>query len=126
MKKKNFTPFEDLEVWQDSHAFVLKIYRTTNTFPKYELFNLTSQLRRSATSIPTNIVEGLFRQTRKELLNFLYIARGSAGETMYHLILTRDLKYITQEQLSKLRSDLDSILKQLNGWIRNLKKKSES
>ena len=84
-----------LEVWKLSHELTLKVYELSSQFPSIENFGLTSQLRRSLASIPTNIVEGQGRQYKKEFIQFLYIAKGSLEETNYHLYLAKDLKYIS-------------------------------
>lgn len=85
--------WKDLKVWQKAHALVLDVYKVTKEFPKEEMFGLASQLRRSAASIPANIVEGQSRNTTKEYLQFLYNARGSIEETRYHLLLSKELDY---------------------------------
>lgn len=114
---------EDIRVWTDSHRLVLNIYKLTETFPKSELFGLTSQLRRSASSIPTNIAEGFYRNSTRELIQFLYISRGSLGETKYHLLLSKDLNYIDGQDYDDTTDQLDSVHKQLNAWIRSHKEK---
>ncbi|MDQ3331145.1 MAG: four helix bundle protein, partial [Planctomycetota bacterium] len=83
--------FEDLIVWQKAHALVLTIYRTTESFPRTETYGLTSQLRRSAVSIPANIAEGFRKRGRSDKARFLNISQGSLEETRYYLILARDL-----------------------------------
>ncbi len=83
--------FTELKVWQRAHALVLEIYRVSAAFPPDERFGVTSQLRRAATSIPTNIAEGSRRQGPQEYSRFLNIAQSSAAETEYLLILSRDL-----------------------------------
>ena len=75
--------FEDLEVWEGAHKLTIKIYEVTRKFPKDELYGLISQLRRSASSVAANIVEGHSRDTTKEFIKFLYNARASAAETEY-------------------------------------------
>lgn len=76
-EQKNKKPYRQLIVWQMAHQFVLKIYEATETFPKQELYGLTSQLRRAAASVALNIVEGYSKQSKKDLLRFLDIAKGS-------------------------------------------------
>lgn len=85
--------FEDVEIWKKSHAFVLKIYRLTENFPKHELFGLTSQLRRAAVSVPANFAEGFKKIGKPDKLRFYNIAQGSLEECRYYLILTQDLNY---------------------------------
>jgi len=86
----------NLEVWKLAHQLNLEVYKITQSFPKYEQFGLTSQMRRSVSSVPTNIIEGQARQYKKEFIQFLYIAKGSLEETNYHLYLSKDLGYITE------------------------------
>jgi four helix bundle protein len=85
--------FEDLLVWRKSHALVLDIYAATSTFPKHELFGLTSQMRRAAVSVPANIAEGFKRRRRMDKVRFLGIAAASLAELRYYLRLTADLGY---------------------------------
>lgn len=81
--------FKKLIVWKKAHEMTLNIYRTTKSFPKDEVYGLTSQLRRAASSIPANIAEGCGRNSDAELARFLQIAAGSASEVEYHLLLAR-------------------------------------
>ena len=85
--------FRDLEVWQKAHEFVLHVYHLTADFPKAEMFGLTSQLRRAAASVPTNIVEGFRRRGKPEKARFMNIAEASLDEAHYYLILAQDLGY---------------------------------
>jgi four helix bundle protein len=91
-----------LLVWQKSHELVLKIYEITKSFPKDELFGLTSQVRRAAVSIPCNIVEGKARGSNKDYNRFLLIARGSLEEVKYQILLAKDLKYIDEFSYKEL------------------------
>jgi four helix bundle protein len=119
----NFKDFKTIPVWKDAHRLALMVYVLTKQFPKEELFGLTSQVRRSSTSVPANIVEGLFRNTTKELVQFLYNSRGSAGETIYHLVLAHDLGYITDSEYDVLILEYENVIMQLNSWVKSLKKK---
>ena len=94
--------FENLTVWQDACKFTNKIYNLTNKFPKEELYGLTSQIRRAAVSIMSNIAEGFDRRSDKELSNFLSIARGSSSEVHNDLCIALDLKYISEEEFKKM------------------------
>lgn len=114
---------EEVPVWQKAHSLTLLIYKVTEKFPKSELYGLTSQLRRSSASIPANITEGFYRNTTKELLQFLYNARGSCGETTYHIRLAKDLKFIPEKDYPQLEAGYIEVSKQLNGWIKSLRKK---
>lgn len=86
--------YENYKIWQRSHKLALTIYKLTDTFPKYEQFGLVSQMNRAAISIPTNIAEGLGRETQKELVRFLYISSGSAHELDYLMPLSNELGLI--------------------------------
>jgi len=88
--------FEDLKVWQKAHTFVLSVYAVTKMFPSNEAFGITSQIRRSAVSVPANIAEGYKRLTKPDKLRFFNIAQASLEETRYYVILCRDLKYIDE------------------------------
>jgi four helix bundle protein len=112
--------FTELKVWQEGHRFVVEIYNQTNSFPKAELFGLTSQIRRSASSVTSNVTEGFERGGKKEFAQFLRIARGSLAETQNHLILARDLGYLHPSAFAKLADQTILIHKLLNGLIRSL------
>jgi four helix bundle protein len=114
--------FKKYEIWQLSHSLTLEVYKITSNFPKEELYGLTSQIRRAATSIPTNISEGCGRSSDKEFNQFLNIAIGSTNETEYLLILSKDLNYISEE----LYSDLDSKINTIKSKIYKLKDKLTS
>jgi len=90
--------YKDLKVWEKAHSFTVKVYEDTRLFPKEELYSLTNQLRRAASSIPANIAEGCGKNTNLDFANFLNIAFGSANESEYFLILSKDLFYLTQEK----------------------------
>ena len=113
--------FRRLMVWQKSHVFVLELYRSTKSFPREELYGLTSQIRRAAVSIPSNIVEGCGRQGDAELGRFFQIAMGSAREVEYQLLLARDLEFISNATHSSLEQRLIEIKKMLNSFIQKLK-----
>jgi four helix bundle protein len=83
--------FRNLQVWEKAHALALSVYKATVSFPKEELYGLTSQIRRSSTSIPTNIAEGCGRNGDAELARFMSIGMGSASELEYQLLLAHDL-----------------------------------
>jgi len=87
--------FRELKVWKKAHEMTLQSYRLTEIFPKHELFGLASQIRRCSSSIPANIAEGCGRVGNTELHRFLQIACGSASELEYHLLLARDLGYLS-------------------------------
>ena len=112
MKAKTF---EDLVVWQKSHQFVLEIYGLTQAFPKFEIFGLTSQIRRAAVSVPANIAEGFKRKGKADKKRFFNISQGSLEEVRYYLILANDLGYADTK---KLKTDLDEIGRMLNAYMK--------
>ncbi|MBA3706083.1 MAG: four helix bundle protein [Bacteroidetes bacterium] len=101
--------YKELKVWEKAHALVLEIYRVTRAFPKEEVYALTSQVRRASYSISSNIAEGCGKKTQLDLANFLQIALGSANETEYFLLLSKDLNYIESEVYSVLEKDINEI-----------------
>ena len=107
--------FTELKVWQRSHALVLGIYRLSSRFPTEERFGLTSQLRRAAASVPTNIAEGAKRAGRQDYARFLNIAQGSLAESEYLLFLSRDLGYLTPEKAKETLSEVSEIAGMLHG-----------
>ena len=110
--------FEKLDVWQNSREFVLDIYKLTKKFPLSEIYGVTSQIKRSATSIATNIAEGTSRNTKKDKAHFLTISYSSTMETLNHLIISKDLDYLSTEDYLICREKLEKIGNQIN----NLKK----
>ena len=109
--------FQDLVVWRKAHQFVLSSYDLTEKFPGTEIYGLTSQLRRSAVSIPANIAEGFRKQGKSDKVRFLNIAQGSLEESRYYLILVRDLDYCDPlpqlNQLEEISKILDAYLKSI-------------
>jgi len=93
--------FKELKVWRKAHEMTGAVYETTRGFPCEELYGLTSQLRRSAASVGANIAEGWTRSDG-EMARFLQIARGSASEIEYHVLLARDLRYLREEEYRQL------------------------
>jgi len=117
--------WKELDVWQKTHALVLRVYEVTAQFPAAERYRLTDQLCRAASSVSANIVEGQSRQTTREYLQFLYNARGSLEETRYHLLLARDLQLLDTNVYTELETGYESASKMLNGLIRALKHKED-
>jgi four helix bundle protein len=115
---------KDLNVWQESIALVTIIYEKTKSFPKDELFSLTSQIRRSAISIPSNIAEGAARESNKEYLRFLYISQGSISELDTQLFIACNLTFLSKEDYTVIAEKLISIRKMLAGLIKFRKGKS--
>ncbi len=108
--------FEKMEVWRKAHDLTLRIYAVTAKFPRHELFGLTSQMRRSSSSIGCNIAEGLGRRSDRELVRFLRIATGSCNELEYQLRLARDLNYLIQAEYEDLRRSADEVGRMLTGF----------
>lgn len=113
--------FRKLKVWQKAHELVLGVYRSTAGYPKEELFGLTSQTRRAASSIPTNIAEGCGRGSDADFARFLWMANGSACELDYHLLLARDLELLNVERSQELAAKLDEVKRMLAGLIATVK-----
>jgi four helix bundle protein len=109
---------KDLNVWKDGIDLVTLIYEKTKSFPKDELFGLTSQIRRSAISIPSNISEGAARESNKEFLRFLFISQGSLSELDTQLLIANNLKFLSEEDYVMLADKLISIRKMLAGLIK--------
>jgi four helix bundle protein len=116
---------KDLEVFKFAHSLVLDIYKLTENFPHEERFGLISQMRRSAYSIPTNMIEGSNRLNTKEYRHFVGIAKGSAGEISYQILLARDLGYISEEIYSGLKNRYEIVIKMLTNLAKSLSKKDQ-
>jgi four helix bundle protein len=111
--------FRDVLVWQKAHEFTLAIYAVTESFPKHELYALSSQIRRAAASIPSNFVEGFRKRTKPDKIRFYNIAQASADECLYQLILAHDLRYVDTTQLQAV---LDEVSRLLQGYINGLER----
>lgn len=109
--------YKNYEVWNLTHSFILKIYEISKKFPKDEFYGLASQLRRASSSINLNIAEGCGRETDMEFKRFLSIALGSAFETEYILLLSKDLKYISEQEFVELSQNIESIKMKLSKLI---------
>jgi four helix bundle protein len=105
--------FEQLIVWQKAHQLVLEIYRLTDSFPRHEIYGLTSQLRRAAVSTPANIAEGFKKRGRADKARFLNIAQASLEECRYYLILAKDLNY---GDTTRLQPQLEEVSKLLGAY----------
>jgi four helix bundle protein len=117
--------FKKLKVWQRAYSLALAIYRATNSFPVSERYSLTSQLRRGALSVPSNISEGCARRGDRELTHFLNIARGSIGEVECQLMLARDLGYLSSQQWEELNGPVEEISRMIGGLITSLRPKTQ-
>ena len=115
--------YRDLVAWKRSMALVLEVYRLTQSFPKIETYGLTSQLRRAAVSIPSNIAEGQARLTTGEFKHFLGNARGSLKEVETQILISTDPGYLRTEECEKLLAATTELGKILNGLIASLDRK---
>ena len=113
--------FRQLKVWEKSHQLALAIYKETKKFPKEELYGLTSQIRRSSMSTPTNIAEGCGRNTDADFARFLQIAMGSASETEYQLILAHDLEFLSKKDYEKLHNDVEEVKRMLASLLKTIR-----
>ena len=112
--------FRKLSVWEKSHKLTLLIYKSTSFYPKEELYGLTSQMRRAASSIPTNIAEGCGRNTQPQFARFLNIAFGSASELEYQLILSKDLEFIKAHNFKELLKNVTEIKRMLSSLLQKV------
>jgi four helix bundle protein len=112
-------PHHNLEVWKKALAFVNCIYELTAQFPNEERFGLTSQMRRSAISIPSNIAEGAGRNTKKEFINFLYISQGSIAELETQLLISKNLGFTGEDEISKMIIGLQKSLQKKHDTDKN-------
>lgn len=113
--------YRDLDVWRRSHHLALQVYAITKDFPQEERFGLTSQLRRSAISVPANIAEGCGRDTDTELKRFLDIAHGSASETEYYFLLAAELGYLPGALQAGLADEVGQLKRMIGAFSRKLK-----
>jgi len=113
--------YKDLAVWQKSINFTVEIYKLTQTFPKDELYDLTSQIRRAAVSIPSNIAEGNERNSKKEFNQFLHIALGSAAELSTQLLIAKELSCFEQSTFNEIDSRLIEIQKMIHGLVKTFR-----
>ena len=111
---------EDLDVFKLAHQLALKIYTVSKTFPRGETFGLVDQMRRASGSVGMNLMEGAMRLGSKEYRQFVGIARGSAGEVCYQLLLARDLEYISNQTYDELRSGYDRVVHMLSRLAQTL------
>lgn len=112
--------FRDLKVWDKAHTLALACYAITTNFPKQEMFGITSQIRRSGSSIAANIAEGCGRGSNSEFQRFLQMAMGSACELEYHLLLAKDLHYLGPEEHQQAHEVVVEVKKMLTALIRKV------
>jgi len=113
--------YKKLKVWENAHKFTIDIYKVTKEFPEDEKYGLISQIRRSVSSIPTNIVEGCGQLTRSNYIRFLGMAQGSAYEVEYQILLVRDLGYLKLDKYNLLNKKIKDIIYMLFGLIKSLR-----
>jgi len=113
--------FRDLSVWRKAHQLTLAVYRATAPFPKTEMFGLTAQLRRSTVSIAANIAEGCGRGSNADFARFLQQAMGSASETEYHLLVSRDLGFLDHAPQQGLQTDVVEVKRMLASLLRRVR-----
>jgi four helix bundle protein len=118
--------YRELEVWDKSHKLTIELYKRSRTFPKEELYGLTSQLRRAAVSIGANLAEGCGRTTGAELARFVRIAMGSASELDYHLLLCREFDFITAAEYERHSRELVRVRKMLFGLLKSIEDQAEA
>lgn len=111
--------FKDLQVWQKAHRAVLEVYKTTSSFPKYEMYGLVAQLRRTIVSVASNIVEGFRRRSVQDSVHFYNMADASLEEVKYQLLVAHDLGYIKEESFSAIMNLVEEVSKMLHGWIQS-------
>lgn len=112
--------FQKLLIWQKSHQLTLEIYLISKRFPDEEKYGLIGQMRRSSSSIPTNIAEGSARNTKLDFKRYLFIALSSNAELRYQLILSKDLKYITIDEFNKLIQLAEEVQCMINAYAEKL------
>ena len=112
--------FKDLRVWAKAHDLTLALYQKTRAFPKEEMYGLTNQLRRASASVGANIAEGCGRRSDAEMRRFVQIARGSANEVEYHLLLAKDLNFLTTEEHKDLEARVLEIQRMLAALVQSL------
>ena len=116
--------FKELKVWQKAYEFSLSVYLISKSFPREELYGLTSQLRRATVSIGANIAEGCGRRSDGEFVRFLQIARGSSSEVEHHLLLARDLKFMPQSVYADLERKLAEVQRMLTSLVSVIQEKT--
>ncbi len=113
--------FKDLIVWERSHRLALALYRATDTFPKHEVFGLSSQIRRAGASVPTNLAEGCGRWGDGDMGRFIQIAMGSASEVAYLILLARDLSYLPAHEYAHLAVEMDEVRRMLTVFYKRVR-----
>src|SRR5437868_12515307 len=118
--------YTKIEAWRLADDLTVAIYERTRMFPKEEMYGLTSQLRRASYSVPANIVEGASRESRKDYLHFLHIARGSLSETQYFIHLASRLRYLNAEETQRFHEQTKQVFGCLHGLTRAVEREAAS
>lgn len=121
VSNKKIKSFTDLKVWQKGHELVLMIYDITKTFPQFEQFGLTDQMRRSSSSVTSNVAEGFGRQTYKDKIKFYYMAQGSLTELKNKLLISHDVGYLKDKDFKKVSEKTNDVHGLLQGLIKKSK-----
>ena len=116
--------FKNLKVWEKAHTLTLDVYQSSKTFPREEIYGLTSQMRRASASIGANIAEGSCRRGDVDFARFLQMAAGSASELEYHLLLARDLKLLQAPDFERLSSRAVEVKRMLASLMQRLRAES--
>ena len=117
--------YRDLQVWGKAHNLTLELYGVSQGFPREEIYGITSQLRRAAVSIGANLAEGCGRRTSSELARFVRIAMGSASELDYHLLLSRDLGFMKDDDFTSSAAGLTEVRKMLTSFLSSIEEQIE-
>jgi four helix bundle protein len=118
--------YRDLQVWKKAHDLTLELYRVSQRFPREEIYGITGQLRRAAVSIGANLAEGCGRRTSTELARFVRIALGSASELDYHLLLSRDLGFLSSDDFTSSTAKLTEVRKMLTSFLQSVEEQIET
>lgn len=118
-------PHQNLDAWKLSFQFTQKVYELTKSFPREEIYGITSQIRRAAVSVPVNIAEGAARHTAKQFIQFLHYSLGSNSELDTLILLSKSLGYLSENQCQELIQDLDRIGKTIYGLIKYIEKRGQ-
>ena len=117
--------YRDLQVWTKAHLLTLDLYKISRAFPREEMYGLTAQLRRAASSIGANLAEGCGRRTSGDLARFVRIAMGSASELDYHLLLCRDLEFMKEDDFKRTARNLVEVRKMLTSFLSSIEEQIE-
>jgi four helix bundle protein len=121
VKEAAVQDFRNLKVWERAHALTLDVYKASKSFPREEMYGLTSQMRRASASIAANIAEGSRRNGDAEFARFLQMAAGSASEVEYHLLLSRDLELLERSDFQRLTNQVVEVKRMLASLMRKLR-----